>query len=64
MSERLTGAANEISRLDHEMVELSLLVPQWQIEALETAASFRGITAGQMLRRVLSSYLAGSANER
>ena len=63
MSERLTGAVNEIARLDHEMVELSLLLPAWQVDALETVASFRGISAGQMLRRVLTSYLAGTATE-
>ena len=44
------------------MVELSLLLPQWQAEALEVAAD-RGLTAGQMLRRVISSYLAVPGND-
>ncbi|MFO0810879.1 MAG: hypothetical protein U0746_19800 [Gemmataceae bacterium] len=64
MSERLTGAVDQVSRLDGEMVELSLLLPQWQVDALETAAHCRGLTAGQMLRRVINSYLSASANQR
>jgi hypothetical protein len=56
--ERLTGAAAEVSPLDHGLVELSLLVPQWQVEALERAARGRGLTTGQMLRRLIGSYCA------
>jgi hypothetical protein len=54
-----------VSRLDHGLVELSLLVPQWQVEALEQAARGRGLTAGQMLRRLIGGYcatLAGTDN--
>jgi hypothetical protein len=58
MSERLAGAGVEVSRLDHGLVELSLLVPQWQVEALEVAARGRGLTAGQMLRRLIGNYCA------
>jgi hypothetical protein len=57
--ERLGGwAGGECHRLDPEMVELSLLVPQWQVEALELAARGRGLTAGQMLRRLIGNYCA------
>lgn len=63
MSERLTGAVNDLSRLDGGVVELSLLLPQWQIDAIEAAASVRGITTGQMLRRVINTYLTGTKND-
>jgi hypothetical protein len=39
-----------------ELIELSLLIPQWQVSALERTASKLGITAGQMLRRVLGEF--------
>jgi len=41
-------------RLDQEVVELPLLLPRWQAVALEAAASRRGMTTGQMLRRVIT----------
>ncbi len=63
MSERLTGAVNDLSRLDGGVVELSLLLPQWQIDAIEAAAISRGITTGQMLRRVINTYLTGTKND-
>ena len=58
MSERLTGAAAEVSRLGPDLVELSLLLPQWQVEALDLAARGRGLTAGQMLRRLIGQFCA------
>ena len=64
MSERLSGAVAEIARLDQGLVELSLLVPQWQIDALEAAARGRGLTAGQMLRRLIGGYCASLTAER
>jgi hypothetical protein len=59
MSERLSGTSVEVSRLDQGLVEVALLVPQWQVDALELAARGRGLTAGQMLRRLIGSYCAG-----
>jgi hypothetical protein len=47
----------EITHLDSEMVELALLLPRWQAEALEEAANNRGITAGQMLRKMIGASL-------
>jgi hypothetical protein len=40
-------------RIDMEVVELPLLLPRWQAMALEAAARQRGMTTGQMLRRVI-----------
>ena len=36
-----------------EVVELPLLLPRSQAEALETAARSRGMTTGQLLRRII-----------
>jgi hypothetical protein len=59
VSERLGGRlGGELRRLDSEMVELSLLLPQWQVEVLELAARGRGLTTGQMLRRLIGNYCA------
>ena len=46
------------SRTDQEVVELALLLPLWQAVELEAAASRRGMTTGQMLRRVIGELLA------
>ncbi|HXD88238.1 MAG TPA: hypothetical protein VN641_17245 [Urbifossiella sp.] len=46
------------SRLDQEVVELPLLLPRWQATELEVAARERGMTTGQMLRRVIGELLA------
>lgn len=46
--------SGDASRLDHEVVELPLLLPRWQAAVLEHAARSRGMTTGQMLRRVLA----------
>jgi hypothetical protein len=51
----------EINPLDSEVVELSLLLPRWQAEALEEAANNRGISAGQMLRRMIGTSLRDAA---
>ncbi|MBA4063833.1 MAG: hypothetical protein C0501_09000 [Isosphaera sp.] len=45
-------------RADQEVVELPLLLPRWQAMELEAAASRRGMTTGQMLRRVIGELLA------
>ena len=41
-------------RSAHEVIELQLLLPRWQAAALETAARNRGMTTGQILRRVIA----------
>jgi hypothetical protein len=47
----------EITPLDNEVVELALLLPRWQAEALEEVAYNRGLTAGQMLRKLVGATL-------
>jgi len=59
VSDRLTGRlAGDVRRLDSEVLELSLLLPQWQVDALEMAARGRGLTAGQLIRRLIGNYCA------
>ena len=49
-----THGYGEPTRSDHEVVELQLLLPRWQALALEAAAQTRGMTTGQILRRVIT----------
>jgi hypothetical protein len=44
----------EPASYDSEVVELQLLLSRAQAEALEAAASARNMTAGQILRRVIT----------
>lgn len=46
------------ARLDQEVVELPLLLPRWQAVELEAVARRRGMTTGQLLRRLLGEMLA------
>ena len=43
---------------DDELVELALVLPRWQVEALAAAARGRGLTAGQALRRLIREFCA------
>jgi hypothetical protein len=46
-----------MTRQDQEVVELPLLLPKWQAVELEAAARQRGMTMGQLLRRVIRQAL-------
>jgi hypothetical protein len=48
----------ESTRADQELVELALVLPRWQVDALAVAARGRGLTAGQVLRRLIGGYCA------
>jgi hypothetical protein len=48
----------ELPRMDQEVIELALLLPRWQALELEAVASRRGMTTGQMIRRVIGEMLA------
>lgn len=50
--------AGDMARQDQEVVELPLLLPRWQAVELEAAARRRGMTTGQMIRRVIGEMLA------
>jgi hypothetical protein len=47
-----------LDAIDGEVVELSLLLPAWQIGALEQLAQTEGMTVGQLLRRAVNRTLA------
>jgi hypothetical protein len=43
---------------DPELVELALVLPRWQVDALAAVARGRGLTAGQAIRRLIRGYCA------
>jgi hypothetical protein len=45
----------EMTALDPEMIEVALLLPRWQAVALQAAARQRGLSAAQMLRRMIGA---------
>ncbi len=51
------AGVTEFTAVDKEVVELALLLPRWQAVALENAAHQRGLTAGQMLRKLIGNSL-------
>src|SRR5262249_23722647 len=55
------GAVEGVSRVDAEMAELVLLLPDAQAAARELAARRRGLTAAQLARRLIREFLSGSA---
>jgi hypothetical protein len=52
-----SGDRDRIQHLDGEMTELVLLLPGWQAAALERAAQQRGLTGGQLTRRLIATFL-------
>jgi hypothetical protein len=40
-----------------DVAEISLLLPGWQLAALECAAEARGLTSAQLVRRVLRDFI-------
>lgn len=40
--------------LSDDVVELPLLLPEWQVAALEEAARDRGMTVGQLVRKLFA----------
>ncbi len=42
---------------DADVVEVPLLLPGWQVSALEQAAHQRGLTAAEMVRGVLRDFI-------
>ena len=61
MSERVSavrpGTGHPVA--EAEVVEVPLLLPGWQVCALETAAHQRGLTAAAMVRHLLRDFISG-----
>src|SRR4051812_26797087 len=55
--ERLSGFAAPVADSD-DVVELALVLPRWQVEALAGAARRNGLTAGQAIRRLIRGFCA------
>jgi hypothetical protein len=69
MSTDLPEAGNgpsepNLTLLDGEIVEFSVLLPGWQAVALEKTASGQGLTAGQMVRRLIQDFFSKFAQPR
>ena len=45
---------------DSEVVELPLLLPRWQVAALEETARRHGLTTGQLIRRAVADLVRNS----
>jgi hypothetical protein len=54
------AVSSDANRMDQEVVEFPLLLPLWQAVELEAAARRRGMTTGQMIRRLLGEMLASN----
>jgi hypothetical protein len=52
------AVTSDANRRDQEVVEFPLLLPLWQALELEAVARRRGMTTGQMIRRMLGEMLA------
>jgi hypothetical protein len=55
-AESLSRAVPEFPRFEGEVVEIPLLLPGWQADALESAARQQGLTAAQMVRRLIRDF--------
>jgi len=51
-------------RPESECVEMPLLLPEWQLAALDTAAATRELTIGQLLRQLIGTYVTGLSASR
>lgn len=54
--ERISGLV-----LESELMELSLLLPSWQVTALDSLAKTQGLSIGQMIRRTITTLVTESA---
>jgi hypothetical protein len=63
MSERASTALCEAPSgreyPEGEVVEVPLLLPGWQVSALEKVAHQRGLTAATMVRNLIREFIAG-----
>jgi hypothetical protein len=53
-----------LSLLDGEIVEFSLLLPGWQAAALEATARSQGLTTGEMVRHLIQDFFCKFAKPR
>jgi hypothetical protein len=56
--ERLGYPAPDLGAADADIVEVSFLLPGWQVAALEATAHAQGLTTGQMTRRLIQDFFS------
>jgi hypothetical protein len=56
--------AEDSSPGEGKILELAVLLPAWQVSALERTASLEGQTMGQLLRRLIGNFLDGAPDCR
>jgi hypothetical protein len=56
------ATGDQARRLDEEMAEVCLLLPAWQVAALERLARSRGLTLGRLLRSLIHDHLTDQAD--
>jgi len=61
--ENLKGR-QDVVPLTQEVIELPLLLPHWEVTALERAAHEFGLTPAQMIRHLIQDFLRRSAAPR
>lgn len=49
-----TFPSSSLFNHENDVVELPILLPEWQVIALERAAHERGMTIGQLIRRLFA----------
>jgi hypothetical protein len=52
------ASENRAGWSERQIAELSLLLPAWQVAELERLARARGLSIGQLIRRLIGDYLA------
>jgi hypothetical protein len=52
--------AEDSSLGEGKILELAVLLPAWQVSALERTACLEGQTIGQLLRRLIGDFLDGA----
>jgi hypothetical protein len=52
------AAENRAGWSERQIAELSLLLPAWQVAELERLARARGLSIGQLIRRLIGDHLA------
>jgi hypothetical protein len=60
----LEASEPNLTLLDGEIVEFSVLLPGWQAAALEATARSQGLTAGQMVRHLIGEFFCKFAKPR
>ncbi len=59
-----TFPSHDTASYDSEVVEVALLLPRWQALALVATAQQRGMSAGQMLRRMVGAAVGAQPTTR